>query len=257
MLSQVKSPAEIESMRKGGAILARGLQLMKEAATAGISTKALSDIAEKHIKDSGAQPAFLNFPGSGGANPFPEVACISVNDAVVHGIPNEDYILKDGDVVSLDLGVIFGGMIVDGALTVIVGGGNNKQKELLRYTQKSLYEGLKKVKNGCWTGDIGAAIESVLRQGGYGIVRDLVGHGVGYSVHEDPNIPNYGKSGTGVQLKSGMTVAIEPMATLGGKDIYVDQDGWTVRTQDGSTAAHFEHTILVTNNGCEILTTPH
>lgn len=257
MLSQVKTPEEIESMRKGGSILAQGIILMKNAAVPGISTKDLSDIAARHIESSGAEPAFLNFPGSGAAPPFSDVACISVNDAVVHGVPTVKNILKNGDVVSLDLGVIYGGMIVDGATTVVVGEGSDKYTQLLKYTQKSLHEGLKQIKDGCWTGDIGAAIEAVLTEKNYGIVQDLVGHGVGYSVHEDPNIPNYGKKGSGTQLKMGMTVAIEPMATLGGKEVFVDQDGWTVRTRDGSIAAHYEHTVLVTKNGCEILTTSH
>lgn len=254
MLTQIKKPEEIESMRIAGSILAAGLQLMKNAAKAGVSTQALSDLARKHIDDAGAKPAFLNYPGSGGALPYPEVACISVNDAVVHGVPGVHSILKEGDILSLDLGVTYNEMIVDGAITVIVGNASKDKQELVETTKKALHAGLKQVKEGCYTGDIGAAIQHVLEAKNLGVVRDLVGHGVGYSIHEDPNIPNFGKKGTGSRLISGMTIAVEPMATLGGYEVYIDNDGWTVRTKDGSTAAHFEHTVLVTKNGCEILT---
>jgi methionyl aminopeptidase len=254
MLSQIKKQSEIEAMRAAGAVLATGLRAMKEAADVGISTQELSDLAAEHIKNAGMKPAFLNYPGSGGAPPYPDVACISVNDAVVHGMPSEKIILKHGDIVSLDLGVVYEDMIVDGAITAIVGQTGEREKELVETTRKALSIGLKQVKDGCFTGDIGQAVQEVLQSKNLGVVRDLVGHGVGYSIHEDPNIPNFGKKGTGSPLKSGMTVAIEPMATLGRHEVYIDKDGWTVRTRDGSRAAHFEHTILVTQNGYEILT---
>lgn len=254
MLSQIKKPHEIEAMRAAGAVLASGLSVMKEAATAGISTQELSDLAALHIKKAGMKPAFLDYPGSGGAPPYPDVACISVNDAVVHGMPSGHTILKDGDIVSLDLGVSHKEMIVDGAITMIVGQASDREKELVETTRKALNIGLKQVKDGCFTGDIGQAVQEVLQSKNLGVVRDLVGHGVGYSIHEDPNIPNFGKSGTGSRLYEGMTVAIEPMATLGGYEVYIDKDGWTVRTRDGSKAAHFEQTILVTKNGYEVLT---
>lgn len=254
MLSQIKSTEEIESMRQAGKILAQGLKIMASSAQPGISTKELSDIAANHIASCGAKPAFLNYPGAHGTRPFPEVACISVNDAVVHGIPTTQEILKDGDIVSLDLGVIVNGMVVDGAITVGVGKIHDRDNELIETTKKALSAGLKKVKNNCQTGDIGSEIERILNQKSLGIVRDLVGHGVGYSVHEDPNIPNYGTSGTGSWLKSGMTIAVEPMATKGTHKIFIDKDGWTVRTQDQSRSAHFEHTVVVTDKGCEILT---
>lgn len=254
MLSQIKDQQEIKAMRRAGTILATGLQLMKQSAKPGVDTKYLSDIAHQHILHKGAKPAFLGYPGSGGSRPYPEAACISVNDAVVHGIPGNDKILRKGDIVSLDLGVSYQDMIVDGAITHIIGEAGKKEQDLVNITKKALFAGLKQVKHGCFTGDIGAAIQEILESAGLGVVRDLVGHGVGYSIHEDPNIPNFGKKGKGSRLKSGMTVAIEPMATLGDYRVYIDSDGWTVKTRDGSKAAHFEHTVLVTDNGHEILT---
>lgn len=254
MLSQSKTPDEIESMRRGGSILAKGLSVMKQAAKPGVSTKYLSDLAQALIDEEGAEAAFLGYPGTGGAPAYPEAACISVNDAVVHGIPTKNQTLKSGDIVSLDLGVKYQDMIVDGAITIVIGDPSHEHQKLLDVTRKSLFAGLKQVKAGCKTGDIGQAIQEVLEAHHYGIVRDLVGHGVGYSIHEDPNIPNYGRKGTGSVLEEGMTVAIEPMATLGSHEIYIDSDGWTVRTRDQSKAAHFEHTVLVTAKGCEILT---
>lgn len=253
MLSQQKSPSEIESMRTAGKILAEGLQLMAEKVLPGTRPVDIAEIAHQHVRRAGAEPAFLGYPGSSGAPAYPNVACISVNDAVVHGIPGNKS-LKNGDVVSLDLGVKVDGMITDGAITVIVGQADPKDLRLVETTREALFAGLKTIKDGCKTGDIGEAIQSVLSEGGYGIVRDLVGHGVGYGIHEDPNIPNFGSKGKGSVIKAGMTLAVEPMATLGGHKVYIDHDGWTVRTADGSKAAHFEHTILVTKNGYEILT---
>lgn len=234
--------------------MAEGLSLMKSAAKPGVDTDYLAQIAQEHIEKNNAQAAFFNYPGTGNAAPYPSVACISVNDAVVHGVPDTKK-LKSGDILSLDLGVSYQNMIVDGAITIIVGEGSQADQDLVDTTKKALHAGLKVVKDGCKTGDIAAAIQEVLDIKGYGIVRDLVGHGVGYSIHEDPNIPNFGRKGTGDTLYAGMTVAIEPMATLGDYRVYIDHDGWTVRTRDGSRAAHFEHTIVVTKKGCEILTT--
>lgn len=247
MYTKVKTQAEIESMRKGGAILATVLSELRGKVAPGVSTKDLSDYAESRIVEMGGTPSFLGYNG------FPDALCTSVNDAVVHGIPSDEKLIE-GDIVGLDLGVTYQGMIVDGAITVGVGKILPKVKKLLEDTNKSLSAGLAEVKDGCTTGDIGSAIEAVLNQNSYGIVRDLVGHGVGHSVHEDPNIPNYGKRGKGDRLESGITLAIEPMANLGGEAVTIDGDGWTVRTKDGSLSAHFEHTILVTDKGCEILT---
>lgn len=256
MLSQIKSPAEIEAMRQAGAIHAACLELMQQAVKPGATTLSLSRVAARHIAESGAEPAFLGYPGTGGIKPYPEVACVSVNDAVVHGIPRSDQILRTGDIVSLDLGVKYEDMIVDGAITVIVGQADRRRHELVDTTRKALFAGLKEVRDGCFTGDVGSAIQAVIEAKGLGVVRELVGHGVGYSIHEDPNIPNFGKRGSGTKLEAGMTLAVEPMATLGDHRVFIDSDGWTVRTRDGSSAAHFEHTILVTQSGYEILTSP-
>lgn len=238
-------------MRISGAILAHTLRAVAKAVVPGIATKELADIARKEISSRGGLPAFL---GYGAPTPFPDVICISVNDAVVHGIPKKDQVLQDGDLVSLDLGVVVGGMVSDGAITVVCGKSSPQKDEFLAHTRKSLDAGLKVIKHGCRVGDISYAIEKSLTKHKYGIVRDLVGHGVGHEVHEDPNIPNYGRRGTGPQLVRGMTLAIEPMATLGNYAVHTDKDGWTIRTNDGSHAAHFEHTVLITNTGCEILT---
>lgn len=249
MYTRVKTPAEIEAMRESGRILATVLQSLKGQLTAGMSAKELSDIAGRELKGLGGIPAFLGYQG------FPEPICISVNDEVVHGIPKAQSIFKDGDLIGLDFGVSYKGMITDSAITVICGGkADQKAKDLVRYTEESLLAGLSVIKDGCRAGDIGFEVEKVLNKHGFGIVRDLVGHGVGHQVHEDPNIPNYGRKNTGAELVAGMTIAVEPMATIGHEAVVVDSDQWTIRTKDGSLAAHFEHTVLITEDGCEILT---
>lgn len=214
-----------------------------------MSTKDLANIAKEELRALGGQPAFLGYYD------FPDVLCVSVNDEVVHGIPRTDKILEDGDVVSLDFGVTYEGMITDAARTIIIG--SKKQRrvaELVAATEASLEAGIASLRDGVCTGDIGNAVEVALRSGRYGIVRDLVGHGVGHKLHEEPNIPNYGREGHGPTLKAGMTIAIEPMVTLGTHKVYVDRDGWTIHTQDGSLAAHFEDTVLITHDGSEVLT---
>jgi len=251
MYTRIKTDDEINSMRRSGRILAEVHNILKQAVKPGITTKDLANIAAKEIKSKGGEPAFLNY---GAPIPFPDVICISVNDEVVHGIPSIDKVLKDGDLVSLDLGVAVNGMITDAAITVICGQADPKLEDFVVRTKKSLYAGLKVLKHGCQVGDVSYAIQKSLEKHGYGIVRDLVGHGVGHEVHEDPNIPNFGKKGTGPRLVAGMTLAIEPMSTLGNYAVHGDSDGWTIKTNDGSKAAHFEHTVLVTQNGCEILT---
>jgi methionyl aminopeptidase len=250
MMNRVKTPAETEAIRESGRMLASVLQHLKPLTVAGVSTKALADEAAKELKKLGGQPAFLGYQG------FPDVICISVNSEVVHGIPRAERILEEGDIVGLDFGVLYRGMITDGAISVIAGKARTQQDaQLVKITEQALLAGINVVHDGVHVGDIGAAIEQVLHKHKYGIVRDLVGHGVGHFVHEDPNIPNYGRAGRGPQLKAGMTVAIEPMATLGTDRVLVGRDGWTILTADGSQAAHFEHTILVTEDGAEILTT--
>jgi methionyl aminopeptidase len=248
MFTRIKTDKEIEAMREGGKMLASTLENLKKRAVAGLSTKDLADNAAKEIRKLGAEPAFLDFQG------FPDVICISLNDEIVHGIPKVDRLIKDGDVIKLDLGVKYRDMIVDGAITVVCGTSTQAKNDLLLYTEQALQEGLAVLCGGVRIGDIGYSVEKVLRAHKLGVVRDLVGHGVGHSVHEDPNIPNYGRKNTGTTLLSGMTVAIEPMATLGGEAIITDSDGWTVRTSDGSLAAQFEHTVLITEHGYEVLT---
>lgn len=251
MYTRIKTDKEIEYMRTAGGILAATLRLLASKLEPGMSTKDLADIARREMKSLGGEPAFLNYPGP---TPFPDVICISVNDEVVHGIPSRKRILQSGDLVSLDLGVHVNGLITDGAITVACGDSTAKHDEFLAHTRKALEAGLKVLKNGTVVGDVSYAIQKALDRYNYGIVRDLVGHGVGHAVHEEPNIPNFGQRGTGPKLVTGMTLAIEPMATLGKYDVFTDDDGWTMKTSDGSLAAHFEHTVLMTDKGNEILT---
>lgn len=255
MQTRVKTATEIEAMRDSGRMLATILQVVKSQVTAGISTKQLADIAARELRALGGQPPFLGYGGGRGVPDFPDVICISVNDEVVHGIPRADKIIQSGDIVSLDFGVTYKGMVTDAALSVIADKPvNQKHGELVRFTEESMLAGINAVHGQVRVGDIGAAVEQVLNAHKFGIVRDLVGHGVGHELHEDPNIPNYGRPNTGPWLEAGMTIAIEPMATLGTECIYVAPDYWTILTQDGSRAAHFEHTILITEDGAEILT---
>lgn len=245
---QVRTEEEIVALRQSGRILAAVLELMREECTAGKTPKEMSVIAARELKRLGGEPAFLGFYG------YPDIICISVNDQVQHSIPN-DRPFEAGDVVNFDFGVRYKGMITDAGITVCVDGKTTPDtSRLIKGTEKALYDGLKIVKQGCRVGDISAAIERTLRTHRLGIVRELVGHGVGHQLHEDPEIPNYGKAGTGPVLKAGMTIAIEPIATLGSPSIREESDGWTLRTVDGGWSAQFEHTVLVTASGCEILT---
>jgi methionyl aminopeptidase len=251
MQTKVKTPAEIKAMRHGGRLLATVLATLKQAVEPGMTTKDLAELAKREIRGTGGTPTFLGQYG------FPDVICISLNDEIVHGIPSPKREVKAGDIVSLDFGVTYDGMITDSAISVIAGGSNNaKTTKLLRDTQAALFAGVAVLEDGVRVGDIAHAIQEVLEKGSYGIVRDMVGHGVGHQLHEDPNIPNYGKKGTGPKLSAGMTIAIEPMATLGDFRVYIDVDGWTVRSNDRSLSAHFEHTVLITESGSEILTQP-
>lgn len=250
MQTRVKTSEEIKAMRHSGKLLATVLATLSEALEPGMTTKDLSEIAKRELRSTGGQPTFLGQYG------FQDVLCVSVNDEVVHGIPSTQKTINEGDLVSMDFGVTYDGMITDSAITVIAGtDANPKAKQLVRDTQSSLMAGIAVLRHGVHVGDIAAAVQAVLERGGYGIVRDLVGHGVGHELHEEPNIPNTGKAGTGPKLLKGMTIAIEPMATLGTHKIFVDKDEWTVRTLDGTRSAHFEHTVLITETGAEILTT--
>lgn len=248
MYTKVKTAKEIEAMRTAGRICSEVLALLKKVVKPGMSTKELADIAAQEIARKGAKPAFLGYSG------FPDVICISLNEEVVHGIPSKDKTIKSGDIVSLDLGVTYDGMIVDSAISVLVGPVDRQKLKLLEATRTSLQEGVDKLRDGCYVGDISSAVEKILEKAKFGIVRDLVGHGVGHKVHEEPNIPNYGSEGSGPRLQAGMTIAIEPMATMGDERVYIDKDGWTVKTSDDSLSAHFEQTVLVTAAGHDILT---
>jgi methionyl aminopeptidase len=245
-----KTSQEIQAMREGGKIIAAIFRDLKKHVVAGVSERELSDWVENEIKSYGAVPTYktaeVNFPAS---------ICISTNSQVVHSIPT-DYVLQKGDVIGFDLVITFNGMKTDSAFTVVVDEVPSGDKQrLLEFTEKSLYAGINTITGPVKTGNISAAIESVLKAGKLGIVRELVGHGIGHNMHEAPDVPNYGHAGSGVLLRPGMTIAIEPMATLGGEKIYVADDQWTICTADNSLAAHFEHTVLVTEDGCEILTT--
>ncbi len=250
-----KNPTEIENIRRSGRILAEILNGIEHSLVAGMTGTEINQFCLDELKRLGGKPVFIGVPGGPGVPDFPACICISLNDAVVHGIPNNTP-FKNGDIIGFDFGVSFGGMITDAARTFIVGktARNGREQELVATTLRSLDAGINVVKPGAKTGDIGAAVQAVLDKASLGIVRELVGHGVGHELHEPPEVPNYGFKGTGSLLKEGMTIAIEPMATLGEWRVVIDPDGWTIRTRDGSHAAHFEDTILITTDGAEILT---
>lgn len=255
MVVKIKTEKDIEILREGGRRHAFILNEVAKAVAPGVSTKDLDDLAVKLIKEGGDKSPFLGYKPYGAKRPYPASLCVSVNDAVVHGIPNEiPYILKEGDIVSLDLGLEHRGMITDMAVTIPVGKIDAVAKKLIKITREALTIGIKSAKPGNTTGHIGEAIESSITPHGFGIVEELAGHGVGYSVHEDPYIPNYGKAGEGEPLVPGMVVAIEPIINEGTKKVKLDRDGYTYRTADGQRSAHFEHTIVITEKGCEILT---
>ncbi len=252
----IKDSKQIDELRASGKILAQTLELVASKAEPGISAYELDQIAERSIKSSGATPSFKNFKPSKSMTPYPASLCVSINDEIVHGIPKKTKILKSGDIVSLDLGVEYRGYFTDAAITIPVGKVDKKILTLIDVTKLSLENALKIVKAGAYIGTIGHAIESTAKYYGFQVVRELVGHGVGGGVHEDPEIPCYGTPGTGLQLKEGMVLAIEPMVNMGKARIDLDKDDWTIKTYDGQPSAHFEHTILVTKTGCEIITIP-
>lgn len=245
-----KTPAQIQAMREGGKILAAVFSGLKKHVRAGMTGREVDTWVEKEIQRLGATPTYKepvpNFPG---------VICISSNEAIVHGVPTDDAFEK-GDVVGFDLVITYKAMKVDSAFTMVIDEApSGAVKHLLNTTERSLYAGIDAIKGGgTYTGDIGAAVETVLAGGKLGIIRELVGHGVGLEMHMPPDVPNYGRKGTGTLLMPGDTIAIEPMATLGGERVVTEDDGWTISTKDGSLAAHFEHTVLITEDGAEILT---
>ena len=243
----LKSKREIELLKEAGHIVYLTHQYLRPHIKAGIKTKELDRLAEEFIRSKGATPSFKGYEG------FPSTLCISINDEVVHGFPS-DRVLQDGDIISIDIGACYKGYHGDSAWTYTVGKVSDDAKYLLEHTEKALYEGIKQAKVGNRIGDISYAVEKYATEHNLGVVKELVGHGVGTSVHESPDVPNYGTKGTGPKIRDGMVIAIEPMLTLGSPDIYIEDNDWTVKTVDSSLSAHFEHTIGVTNDGVIILT---
>lgn len=241
-----KSQNEIDRIRKASQIVARTLNFLEAHVQPGITTRELDQIAESEIRKAGAIPAFKGYRG------FPATLCVSVNEEVVHGIPS-DRKLKEGDIVGLDLGCIWDGFYGDAAKTFPVGEVSEEAKRLLETTEKSLLIGIDQARVGNRIGDIGFAVQTLAESNGYSVVRDFVGHGIGRNLHEDPQVPNYGNRGQGPRIKAGMVLAIEPMVCQGRADVDVLSDNWTAVTRDGSLAAHFEHSIAITDNGPEIL----
>lgn len=250
----IKTDEEIEILREGGKRLATVLQKVKEMVKPGISTWDLDKYAEKLIKDMGDYPAFLNYKPHGAKTAYPASLCVSINEEVVHGIPSKTKILKEGDIISIDLGLRHKNLFTDHAMTVGVGEISASSKKLLDTTEKAMYAGISAAIGGGRVGDIGNAVESVARKYKYGVVEVLAGHGVGIEIHEDPYIPNFGKAGTGIKLVKNMVIAIEPMLNNGTKNVVLQKDGYTFVTADRKKSAHFEHTILITDGEPEILT---
>ena len=247
----IKRPAEIEQMRAAGQILARILEVLRAELRPGVTTGELDVIAERMIREAGAVPSFK---GYGSNPPFPGSICASINDEVVHGIPSPRRRLADGDLVSIDIGCILDGWHADCARTWTVGPVSIDVTDLIDATRRGMEAGIAAAVPGSRLGDVGHAIETLAHAGGYGIVRPFVGHGIGQSMHEEPQVPNYGRPGTGMLIEPGMCFAIEPMFTLGSDEVFVADDNWTVRTAVGSLAAHFENTIAVTDEGPQLLT---
>mgnify|MGYP001563306346 FL=1 len=252
-LVTIKKANELKIIREAGKRLGEILKILGDYVAPGISTLDLDRKAKELIEANGDAPAFLGYKASGMRKSYPATLCVSVNDEIVHGIPG-DYILKDGDIVGLDLGLIREKLFVDAAITVAVGKVSSEDAKLIEDTKESLNLAIKTIRPGSTTGDIGAAIEEFVTPLGYGIVDELAGHGVGYAVHEPPFVPNLGRKGEGVKLLPGMVIAIEPMLNLGTHRIKLGSDGFTYKTRDGLKSAHFEHTVIITESGHEVVT---
>ena len=246
----LKTKRELAAMRDAGRIAARALRIAGEAVEPGVSTWEIDRIARRYIEEQGAIPTFLGYGG------FPASACISVNNVVVHGIPSKDVIVREGDIVSIDIGATYEGFVGDNAFTFPCGKVSAEAEALMKATQESLYEGIKAAQAGNRIGDIGSAVQRYVEARGYSVVRTFVGHGGGAKMHEDPSVPNYGTPGRGVRLLQGMTIAIEPMINAGVSGVKTLSDGWTTVTADGKLSAHFEHSIAITSDGPVILTLP-
>ena len=245
----LKSEHDLEKMRVANRIVRDVLLLMADNVKVGVSTYHLDKLAREYIEKAGATPSFLNYHG------YPASICTSIDDVVVHGIPSKKVYLEEGNIIGIDVGAYIHGFHGDGARTFIVGKTTPEKEKLVQVTKDCFFMGIDGLKNGSRLGDIGGRVQAHAESHGYSVVRDLVGHGIGREMHEDPSVPNYGKIGRGIRLHSGMTIAIEPMINMGGYAVTTDQkDGWTVRTKDGSPSAHYENTVLITDEGVEILT---
>ena len=246
---QLKSVREIDVMAEGGKILAATVQMLRREVRAGVSTQDLDALAETFIRShAGATPAFKGLYG------FPGTLCTSINQEIVHGIPSKKRVLKEGDIISIDVGVGYQGYFTDSATTVAVGAVDAETTRLLEITERSLVAGIAAAVPGNYLGDIGAAVQRVVEDAGFSVVRDLVGHGIGVAFHEEPQVPNYGKAKRGLKLVPGLTIAIEPMVNIGGPATRTLADKWTIVTVDGSRSAHFEHTVAITDSGNRVLT---
>jgi len=250
----IKSRDEIEKIRESSRIVAEVLQTLREFIRPGITTWALNKKAEEVIKKRKARAAFKGYKPSFGSGAYPAALCVSINEEVIHGIPSTRRVIKEGDIVSMDVGVCYKGYYGDGATTVAVGKVEDRVKELLKVAEKALYRGIEAARVGNRVGDISFAVQSHVESHGFSVIREFVGHGVGKRIHEEPPVPNFGEPGRGPLLKEGMTIAIEPMVAMGSGEVRIKEDGWTAVTVDGSWAAHFEHTIAVLEEGPRILT---
>ena len=248
----LKTEDEIELMRRANQLVGKTLGELAKHIKPGVTTLQLDKIADEFIRDHGAIPTFKNFPNPFGG-PFPASICTSVNDVVVHGVPDSKTVLKDGDIISIDCGTLLDGFNGDSCYTFCVGDVSPEVRQLLKITKESLYLGIEQATAGKRVGDIGDTVQTYCESHGYGVVRELTGHGIGKEMHENPQIPNYGRRGNGALLKSGMCIAIEPMITMGNRQIWMMPDKWTIRTIDGKPAAHFEHTIAIRRGKAEIL----
>ena len=244
---EIKTPDEIARMRKASRVVAEVLLQLKSRVKPGVSTAELDRFAEQRVREMGAVPAFLGYRG------YPATLCVSINDEIVHGIPSPRRVIREGDIVSLDMGAVCDGFYGDAAVTVAAGEISGPARKLMDVTSKSLEMALSEVRAGARLGDVSHAVEKYALENGMSVVREFTGHGIGRHLHEEPSIPNFGKGGSGPVLKAGMTLAIEPMLCLGRADVVIKNDGWTAVSADGSLAAHYEHTVAVTEDGCDIL----
>lgn len=249
-MSKLKTSEEIQTLAAGGRILAQALQKVAQAVRPGVSTWELDRIAEEEIKNAGAEPSFKGY----GKKPFPAALCASVNEVIVHGAPYKSQILEEGDIIGLDLGVKYKNLYTDAAISVPVGKISPEAERLLDVTEKALSLAIAAARPGARIGDIGWTIQTTAEKAGFQVVRELIGHGVGHAVHEDPQVPCYGEKGKGIVLEEGMVLAIEPMLTAGDYHLQTLPDGWGIKTKDGSLGAHFEHTVAITKSGPRVLT---